>query len=134
MTRDPLCQKWRAACERVAPTPATNESDEGLCPAKARGTKYFMGRWGKARITLLLGEPAEDGTATWRMLLAQAPEYPVSSNAKSGEPTAGFKMPSASNTYASRRPGLYGPPPRRPAGVPPLPDDPVDDLWLDEEP
>ena len=100
----------------------------------ADGTKHLVGRWGKARITLLPSEPADDGSATWQMLLAQAPEYPVSSNAKSADPpTPGFRMPPAASTYASRRPALYGPARRRPRSVAPLASDRIDDLWPDDE-
>ena len=35
-----------------------------------RGTRYFVGRLGLARITLLPDEATEDGTATWRLTVA----------------------------------------------------------------
>jgi hypothetical protein len=38
-----------------------------------RGTRYPVGRLGQARITLLPGEPTEDGVATWKILLQEAP-------------------------------------------------------------
>ncbi len=37
----------------------------------ARGTKYLLGRIGAARIVLLPGDPTEDGTATWRLLVQE---------------------------------------------------------------
>jgi hypothetical protein len=43
-----------------------------------RGTRYFVGRLGHARITLLPGVAAEDRTATWRMLLQEASKSPAS--------------------------------------------------------
>jgi hypothetical protein len=39
----------------------------------ARGTKYLVGRLGRARISLLPGDPTEDGTPTWRLLIQQPP-------------------------------------------------------------
>lgn len=41
----------------------------------ASGNKYFVGRWGGAKVTLLKArEPAEDGTSLWNLLLTEAPK------------------------------------------------------------
>src|SRR5690348_17615307 len=37
-----------------------------------RGTKHMVRRLGLVRITLLSGDPAEDGTPRWRMMLQEA--------------------------------------------------------------
>lgn len=40
----------------------------------ARGNTYFVGRWGGARVTLLLSnETAEDGGEVWNLMLGEAP-------------------------------------------------------------
>jgi hypothetical protein len=81
------------------------------------GTRYFVGRLGLARITLLQGDAAEDGTATWRMLLQEAPKSQASTD----------RQPR--NASRPRAPG----PRRRPAASPtagaPMPDDSIADLW-----
>jgi hypothetical protein len=80
-----------------------------------RGTRYFVGRLGLARITLLPGDAAEDGTATWRMLLQEAPKASTDR--------------SASNSSPSRSTGTRG---RQAAGAvagAPMADDPIADLW-----
>jgi hypothetical protein len=46
-----------------------------------KGNRYFVGRLGYARLTLLPGEPANDGSPTWRLLLQQAPPKADRSNA-----------------------------------------------------
>jgi hypothetical protein len=40
----------------------------------SRGTQYLLGRLGSARIVVLPGEPTEDGTRTWRVLLQERRE------------------------------------------------------------
>ena len=80
-----------------------------------RGTRYFVGRLGLARITLLPGDVAEDGTATWRMLL-QAVAKP---RAAADRSTA--DLPRLRSARA-RRPVAAGP-------ATPMFDDPVADLW-----
>jgi hypothetical protein len=82
-----------------------------------RGTRYFVGRLGLARITLLPGDAAEDGTATWRMLLQEAPKSQVSPDRQ------------ASNASRPRSPGARR---RRAVGAAAgaaMQDDPVIDLW-----
>src|SRR6516165_3500917 len=81
-----------------------------------RGTRYFVGRLGLARITLLPGDVAEDGTATWRMLLQEA----SNSRASADRPA------SHSPRRASR--ARRQPVGDRPAGRP-MPDDSVADFW-----
>ncbi len=40
------------------------------------GNQYFTGRWGSAKVLLLKGrDVAEDGGATWDLLLSQAAPY-----------------------------------------------------------
>ena len=43
----------------------------------ARGTRYMVGRLGLARITLLPGDTADDGTPTWRVLLQESTKSTV---------------------------------------------------------
>jgi hypothetical protein len=80
-----------------------------------RGTRYFVGRLCLARIALLPGVAAEDGTATWRMLLQEAPKASTDRQ--------------ASNESRARSPGTR----RRQAASPvvgaSMPDDSVADLW-----
>ena len=82
-----------------------------------RGTRYFVGRLGLARITLLPGEATEDGTATWRLLLQEAPKSQASTDRQAG------------NASRPRSPGAR----RRQAAIPaagaPMPNDSVTDLW-----
>jgi hypothetical protein len=80
-----------------------------------RGTRYFVGRLGLARITLLPGEAAEDGTATWRMLLQEAPKASTDRQ--------------ASNASRARSPGTRRRQAVSPAAGAPMPDDSVADLW-----
>ena len=55
-----------------------------------RGNTYFVGRWGGARVTLLLSdETAEDGGEIWNLMLSEAPakreaqgRLPLSGSAK----------------------------------------------------
>jgi hypothetical protein len=88
----------------------------------ARGTRYFVGRLGLARITLLPGEATEDGTATWRMLLQEAPKSQASTDRQAG------------NASQPRSPGTR----RRQAAGPvvgaPMPNDSVTDLWASPVP
>ena len=86
-----------------------------------RGTRYFVGRLGLARITLLPGDAAEDGTATWRMLLQEAPKAPASTDRPSDS--------SRPRSPDARRRQAAGPG----AGAP-LPDDSVADLWSEDRP
>jgi hypothetical protein len=81
-----------------------------------RGTRYFVGRLGGARVTLLPGDPAEDGTPVWRMLLQEASKTQASTD----------RLASKAPRRRSRRPE----PVLEPAG-PPLHDDPLSDLWSD---
>lgn len=54
----------------------------------ARGTRYITGRLGGAKLTLLPGEPTEDGAPTWRLLIASAlPRQAASDTGKVLEPT-----------------------------------------------
>jgi hypothetical protein len=72
----------------------------------ARGVKYLVGRLGYARLTLLPGEPAADGTPTWRVLLEGA--------AKADRPSPAKRSPN-----------------RPPRDGPALSDDQIDDVWRD---
>lgn len=82
-----------------------------------RGTRYFVGRLGLARITLLPGEATEDGTATWRLLLQEAPK--ASTDRQAG------------NASRLRSPGARRGQAASPAAGAPMPDDGVDDLYAD---
>ena len=82
-----------------------------------RGTRYFVGRLGLARITLLPGEATEDGTATWRMLLQEAPKSQTSTDRP------------ASNSSRSRSPGARRQRATGPIVGAPMHDDPITDLW-----
>ena len=82
-----------------------------------RGTRYFVGRLGLARITLLPGEAAEDGTATWRLLLQEAPKRQGQTN----RPVS--NSPRARLTSTRRRQAAG------PVASAPMPNDSVTDLW-----
>jgi hypothetical protein len=84
-----------------------------------QGTRYFAGRLGRARISLLQGEPSPDGTPTWRLLLQQAPE--TSSSIAAAPP---WKPPSRPRSH--RRNGAA---PHKSDAGPALPNDDVSDLW-----
>lgn len=98
-----------------APFPPSIELARLYEKTSQRGTRYFVGRLGLARITLLPGEAAEDGTATWRLLLQEAPK--ASTNRQAG------------NASRPRSPGTR----RRQAAIPaagaPMPNNSVTDLW-----
>jgi hypothetical protein len=81
-----------------------------------RGVRYMVGRLGGARVTLLPGEPAEDGSPTWRMLLAEA---------KPKAEGRAINAPRPAPTRGKRK--TDGP-------AAPLPDDPLSDLWSRGEP
>jgi hypothetical protein len=82
-----------------------------------RGTRYFVGRLGLAKITLLPGEATEDGTATWRMLLQEAPK----SQASTDRQASNASRPRSPGTTRDKPPALF-------VGAP-MPDDSVTDLW-----
>jgi hypothetical protein len=82
-----------------------------------RGTRYFVGRLGLARITLLPGDAAEDGTATWRLLLQEAPKSRASTDRQAG------------NASRPRSPGTRRRQPAIPAAGAPMPNHSVADLW-----
>jgi hypothetical protein len=87
----------------------------------ARGLKYFVGRWGLARLTLLPGETAEDGTPTWRVLLQEASAKPQTAEA-TNTPTKRPRRTGHRSLYsAPQRSGLVS------SSV--MADDQVDDLW-----
>lgn len=78
----------------------------------ARGTRYLIGRFGLAKIVILPNEMLEDGTATWRILVQQA--------GPAETPPPRPRPP----TRKIRRDFASGPP---------MPDDPVSDLWREGE-
>jgi hypothetical protein len=87
----------------------------------ARGTRYLAGYLGRARITLLPGEPTAEGTPTWRLLIAQAPPRQTETGEARPERPARPR-----NAYArSGRPAERQP--VRPDAVPMIDDD-VSDL------
>jgi hypothetical protein len=88
----------------------------------ARGQQYFAGRLGKTKVALLQSrEISESGDPVWELVVQQAPS------------------PALKNVVAAtqRATALFLPPvrrkARRPAGDgPPLPDDPIDDVFGSE--
>jgi hypothetical protein len=84
-----------------------------------RGTKYFAGRLGLARVTLLQGDPTEDGAPTWKLLLQQAP------TANNGDAPRHPARRGRSAAPAARRRNSARPLQRGPG----LPDDGVSDLY-----
>jgi hypothetical protein len=69
------------ACRRGWPMTAACQPITLTCPYETisqRGTRYFAGRLGLARITPLRGDPTKDGTPTWRLLLQEAPKSQAS--------------------------------------------------------
>jgi hypothetical protein len=91
----------------------------------ARGTRCMWGYLGHARVTLLPGDPTENGTPTWRLLLQAAPT-------RQGEAAERPVIPLASTARRRPYPARSGRPtgqgPVRPNSVAPLPDDAVDDI------
>jgi hypothetical protein len=85
----------------------------------ARGLRYMSGLLGLARVTLLPGEPTEDGTATWRLLVGARPD---AGRTRADEPQ---RRPAAPRPASRPRSAA---PPIRPDSVAPA-DDSVDDLW-----
>jgi hypothetical protein len=92
----------------------------------ARGTRYMVGRLGHARITLLPGVAAEDGTATWRMLLREA--------SKSRGSVDRPRNSSASHPRRGRPSSPSFAPPKRLAPVVDLPADRLDDIFAEPTP
>jgi hypothetical protein len=72
----------------------------------------MVGRIGNARATLLPGEPAEDGSPTWRLLIQEA------KTTKSDRPATGAPQ---SLSRSKKR--------RREVAATALPHDPIDNLW-----
>jgi hypothetical protein len=90
----------------------------------AKGTKYFVGRLGLARISLLPAHPPrDDGQVAWKLLIQQA--APMPKPAESDAQKSNFAAPHKSQGARRRAPSksLFGP------TLDPLPDDRVDDLW-----
>jgi hypothetical protein len=99
----------------------------------ARGTKYFVGRLGGARVTLLPGDPTEDGTPVWRLLVQEAvkAQTPANSAASSSAPTSSSVPRSSARPRTAAAAKFYASPkPPRGSG-PAVPDDRVDDLWAE---
>lgn len=92
----------------------------------ARGTQYMLGRLGAARIVLLPGEPAEDGTATWRLLVQEGADAADGSRLPLAAPAA--DRPPVAPARRQRRP-YPTPRPDQAAGDGPPLDDPLGDLW-----
>ena len=78
------------------------------------GNRYFVGRFGTARLVMLADQPTEDGQPVWRLLAQELP-------AKVETTT---KRPSIA---PPRRKAVRSPRPPDPG--PPLFDDTLDDLW-----
>jgi len=84
----------------------------------ARGTRYMVGRLGLARITLLPGDTADDGTPTWRVLLQESTKSTVTPAGRTSN-----SAPPRSRQSIGRRPDAS-----------PMPDDPIADLWSGSRP
>jgi hypothetical protein len=85
-----------------------------------RDTQYFVGHVGLARVTLLPGDPAEDGTQTWRILLQEAPKAAPTASPANSSP---YRAPRARRQSVGAIPD---------AGR--VHDDPLEDLWRRCEP
>jgi hypothetical protein len=87
----------------------------------ARGTKYFAGRLGGARVTLLPGDPTADGEPVWRLLIQEA--------VKAQTPADSATSSSTPRSSAAKRSSYSAP--KQPARVsgPAVPDDRVDDIY-----
>jgi hypothetical protein len=83
-----------------------------------RGTRYLIGRLGLAKVVLLPGDPTEDETPTWRLLVQEA--------TASVTPRPARPERARSTDTPRRRP--YS---RSTSGTDPgpMPDDRIDDLW-----
>jgi hypothetical protein len=81
----------------------------------------MSGYLGRAKVTLLPGDPTEDGTPTWRLLIQAAPPR---------QTEAGERSRSAPQPRRARRPASSSAATSAPSdSASPLPDDPVDDLY-----
>jgi hypothetical protein len=85
-----------------------------------KGSQYFVGRLGLARVTLLRStEVSESGDQVWTLLLQEPPSQPQAP---------------AKTTASARRAGeqLFGSRPRKAsAATPDLPDDSLDDVFAE---
>ena len=86
----------------------------------ARGTRYMVGRLDLARITLLPGDAAEDGTPTWRALLQEPTEQASDERPKNSSLSQPRRSRATSRLFA---------PPKRSAPVMELPADRLDDIF-----
>ncbi|MGH6678563.1 MAG: hypothetical protein ACREDL_06435 [Bradyrhizobium sp.] len=93
----------------------------------ARGTRYMTGLLGLGRVTLLPGEPAEDGTPTWRLLIAgRQPAGERGASAATDPPPARRRSHHPAHRHYQRQPE------RSAADSTPMPADSVDDLWPED--
>jgi hypothetical protein len=97
----------------------------------ARGTKYFVGRLGGARVTLLPSDPTEDGTPVWRLLVQEAAkaQTPADSATSSSTPTSSSAPRSSARPRTAAAVKFYASPKQPRGSGPAMPDDRVDDLW-----
>jgi hypothetical protein len=83
-----------------------------------RGTKYFVGRLGLAKVVLLPSDEAADGTPVWRLLVQEPTPKQADEKLAPSQPRRSlYQLPAAGGGKAE-----------------PIPDDPVDDLWRRGEP
>jgi hypothetical protein len=84
-----------------------------------KGSTYFVGRWGGARVTLLKSKDvADDGSEVWNLLLSEAPakkpaaeQSAVRSPAKrAAAPASGWQAPlePAETRGEGRKPSVVG--------------------------
>jgi hypothetical protein len=95
----------------------------------AKGTRYFTGRLGLAKLVMFPGDATADGTPTWNLLIQQPPPKAEAQQQPPRAPQA--THPSATNTPspAPRRPYQHRSAPRPAASGDPRPfDDPLDDI------
>jgi len=94
----------------------------------ARGTIYLLGHLGAARVVVLPGDPTEDGTLTWRLLVQARPDA-AEQSLRAAADTAERAAPARP---ARRRRRAPHPALRHPAGISvalPSLHDPIGDLW-----
>jgi hypothetical protein len=87
------------------------------------GVIYLVGRWGPAKLLLMPGDDTQEGQPTWRLLIGQAAPKSTVTPKPQPPPSSQFRPSGAARARVIRKPAA----PR--AAGPPLPDDPVSDLW-----
>ncbi|HXF55280.1 MAG TPA: hypothetical protein VNK52_14280 [Hyphomicrobiaceae bacterium] len=70
-----------------------------------KGTTYFVGYWGGARVTVLKSkQTTEDGTEIWSLLLSEAPKRDDAGQRLQSAPARDWQRPEAEpNQYAAAK-------------------------------